>query len=790
MYLRRPLCVFCLLFTALLTGLLYISGEKNTLTPNEPSITGRHLGFEGTVEGIDEKNDRLVLQIKNISISDSNILLYPENLPKDKIHIGSRIRAEGSFSLFDEACNKGQFDSRMYYGARGYGYVVYDGKIKGISASYDHIRDYLYHIKESTKAVYEHYLEREEYGVVEALVLADRNELDRDIKERYRNAGISHILALSGLHIVTLGFMMFGFLKRLRFNPYLSGLLSVAVMLLYCIMTGMPVSAVRAVIMFVLSVAALLVRRTYDLRTASAAAALIMLIINPDRIYDAGFLLSFSSVLGIGVIYPGIRELLMQMFGKTEIRMLHRSGNRAVRMTMSLLRTLVFSTALQLTVLPFTMWFFYQLPAYGVLVNLIVVPLAGALLLFSIAVGIVGSLALYVNGIYPGGEMIVMPAVYITRGILKLYEGITGYVCEIPGSIIITGRPRVWQIVIYYIVLTAAAAGGYILKIRERKLVRLMGKGKAAEKAGSVKVRLKHCAAGFMLSVAAGLIILFLRFMPGFELSALDVGQGQCFVIHGRNVPSVVYDCGSTDEKTVGEYRLIPYLKYNGISEIDTIFVSHLDSDHVSGINELLLKENTGISVRRILISGTGQQKECENYAKLVTAAKKKGVPVYAMSVGDSVRWDDLSVLCLAPDPEVSVCDSDINEGSLVLSVEYSDKSSADTDKKFRALFTGDISRETEELLVGRYKGRGIRHDYLQVAHHGSRFSASEEFIKAVSPSVAVISAGKNNRYGHPHKETMELLENSSIKHTYVTFRDGETDCDVDRKGLHIFLFK
>ncbi len=99
MYLRRPLCVFCLLFTALLTGLLYISGEKNTLTPNEPSITGRHLDFEGTVEGIEEKNDRLVLQIKNISISDSNILLYPENLPKDKIHIGSRIRAEGSFSL-------------------------------------------------------------------------------------------------------------------------------------------------------------------------------------------------------------------------------------------------------------------------------------------------------------------------------------------------------------------------------------------------------------------------------------------------------------------------------------------------------------------------------------------------------------------------------------------------------------------------------------------------------------------------------------------------------------------
>lgn len=790
MYLRRPLCVFCLLFTALLTGLLYISGEKDALTPKETSLTGRRHEFEGTVEGIEEKNDRLILRIKNISISDSNILLYLKELPEDKVHIGSKIRAEGSFEFFDEARNKGQFDLRTYYGAKGYGYAVYDGKIKGVSASYDHIRDYLYHIKENTKAVYEHFFEREQYGIVEALVLADRNELDADIKERYKNVGISHILALSGLHIVTLGFMLFSLLKRLKLTSFLAGLLSVAVMLLYCMMTGMPISAVRAVIMFIISVCALLVRRTYDLKTASAVTALIMLIINPDRIYDAGFLLSFASVLGIGVVYPGLRELLMQLFGKTRVRILHRSERKAVRFSMSLLRTLVFSTALQLAVLPFTMWFFYQLPAYGILVNLIVVPLAGALLLFSIAVGIVGSAVLNIKGISPGWEIAVMPAVYVTRGILKLYDGITGLACDIPGSIIITGRPGVWQIVIYYIALMTAVAGGYILRIRERRLVRNLKKSKEAEKTVSIKARLRNSAAAFMIPVAAGFVILFLRFKPGFEVSALDVGQGQCFVIHGRDVPAVIYDCGSTDEKTVGEYRLIPYLKYNGISKIDTVFVSHLDSDHVSGINELLLKENSGITVRRIVISGTGAQRDSENYIELLQAAKEKKAPVYAMSCGDSLRWDNLSVLCLAPDLDASVCNTDVNEGSLVLSAEYTKKGDTADVRRFKALFTGDISSETEELLFEKYKSYGIRHDYLQVAHHGSRSSANESFMKAVSPSVAVISAGRDNSYGHPHSETLKLLEDTGKTHTYITFRDGETDCDVDENGMHIFLFK
>ena len=106
-------------------------------------------------------------------------------------------------------------------------------------------------------------------------------------------------------------------------------------------------------------------------------------------------------------------------------------------------------------------------------------------------------------------------------------------------------------------------------------------------------------------------------------------------------------------------------------------------------------------------------------------------------------------------------------------------------------LFTGDISLAVEEdLAKNRIENINGGYDYLQVAHHGSRTAASSVFLKRVSPSVAVISAGKDNRYGHPHAETLDILNECAGTHTYITGRDGETDCDLDDGNIRIFLFK
>lgn len=793
MYIRRPLCLFGVLFAAVLTVVLYLSGERDALSGRQTVLDGKKLVFEGTVRGIEEKNNRLIVQIGSISVSDTDILFYSKDDPvlKDRLHIGTKVKAEGIFRLMDEADNKGQFDRRRYYALKGYGYEVRDGKILGISASYDVIRDRLKRIGDRTEDVYDRYLKDDESGVIKALVLADRDDLDEDLKEQYKDAGISHILALSGLHIVTLGCMLLAVLRKFGLPTAAAAVISLSIMMMYCIMTGMPVSAVRAMIMFAFLAVSLIAGRTYDLRTAAAFASVLMLITNPDRIYDPGFILSFSSVIGIGIIYPGLREIVLSIFGRKRMTDLHRSPRLIVRAGMGLLKTLLFSFALQITVMPFTMWFFYQLPVYGIPVNMLVVPFAGMLLFAGILTGILGNIALC----FPGGsrffDPVLAPPVYAVRIILKGYDIITGFACGMPGSVWITGRPKMWQMWVYYLILAVTVSGGYLLKAREHRCLRNRKKVIPDENRKETSRRLKMSCTALALLWMTGMGLLCLNTAPDIEISALDVGQGQCFVIHGRKVPSVVYDCGSTDENRVGRYRLVPFLKYSGIGKIDTFFVSHLDSDHVSGLLELLNEEDLRTDIGRIIISGSGEQEDSENYPKLMKAAVDRDIPVYTMSADDSIRWDDLSVTCISPKTGVSEKYDDINDGSLTLDIEYRKTGTGQAEKPLRMLFTGDISSRIEEELAEHIiENTGAGYDYLQVAHHGSRTAASKAFINRVSPTVAVISAGKDNMYGHPHKETLDILNECAGTHTYITGLDGETDCDLDDGSIRIFLFK
>ena len=358
-------------------------------TPEQTGYKGKRTGFTGVIRRMENKNGKLILQISNTSISDRDILLYlsEENLTEVKLHTGQKISASGIPGEFDHAHNRGEFDLKDHYDLKGIDFPVYEGVITGTGTLYDHLKDGLYRIRNNTAAIYEKYFNPEEYGVIKALVLADRSSLDNGIKQQYQNAGISHIHALSGLHIATVGFIVFGILRKLRLPVFISVIISTCLITLYCIMVGMPVSAMRALIMFLLSMGAMLLGRTPDLRTSAAAAAVIMLMMRPDSLCDSSFLLSFSAVMGIGLVYPSLRFIVITAIGRRRIQKLNHSKVWAVRMMMGILRTLLVSSAIQLTMLPFILWFYYQFPTYGILVNIAAVPLAGFLLIFAVAVG-------------------------------------------------------------------------------------------------------------------------------------------------------------------------------------------------------------------------------------------------------------------------------------------------------------------------------------------------------------------------------------------------------------------
>ncbi|MBO4890305.1 MAG: hypothetical protein J5574_04870 [Lachnospiraceae bacterium] len=257
------------------------------------------------------------------------------------------------------------------------------------------------------------------------------------------------------------------------------------------------------------------------------------------------------------------------------------------------------------------------------------------------------------------------------------------------------------------------------------------------------------------------------------EIRNIDVGQGDCALISGKDIPAVMIDGGSSDIKEVAKNRIMPVLKANRIPYVRYCFLTHMDSDHVCAVIEMLENGTSGVRIGNIVLSDASlsEAEACDNLTKLLTAAKKRGTGIITMSAGDMIRLGDMKITCLSPGKggvlsAVKGAGTDANENSLVLRVEF---------QSFSAMFTGDIGEGTERSIR-----RAVSDcDYLKVAHHGSRNSTSDDFLALASPEISVISAGVDNSYGHPHKETLSRLAGSGTR-IYITAQSGETITVID----------
>ena len=328
---------------------------------------------------------------------------------------------------------------------------------------------------------------------------------------------------------------------------------------------------------------------------------------------------------------------------------------------------------------------------------------------------------------------------------------------------------------------------------------------------------------GFLL---LGVVILTWRFRPELQVTFLDVGQGDCIFLQTENGDSYLTDGGSSSVSKVGKYRMIPFLKYQGASQIKAVFVSHADSDHCNGIAELLEQaELEGIRVENLVLTDLADECRSEGYEELVELAGQNGITVQFLHEGQQLQDGELLFQCLHPSKGYRA--EDLNETSMVLLVTY---------REFSMLLTGDVQGAGEEHLtqelqdwkepgvtqmqdVIRISGEeesmeeesieeqsiederieeqieekrsqnkmGANHaetelTVLKVAHHGSKNSTSEEFLKAANPKLAIISCGEGNRYGHPHEETLERLEKADVP-WFCTKDYGAITVTVDGKS-------
>ena len=755
---RRPLCTACILFLIVQAVRVCVF---QCAEDQKPSAT-----LTGTVDRIEEKNKVTALFLEDNAVSASgqqisepSILVYinPDEIQK-KINIGNVIQVEGEASFFERARNPGNFDQRSYYQKQGIHVLVWAESLSVRSEQTDRIREFLSGLRARWKGMLTECL-GEYYGnTMSAILLGEKSGLDAEMKKMYQKNGIGHLLAISGLHMSFIGMGVYGALRRIGLGFVPAGLLGGGVLVLYTLMIGAGVSSLRALIMFLVRIGADMTGRDYDLPTSLSLAAAVICAWQPLYITDAGFQLSFGAILGIWLLTPVLAEMFRcgQMFrcGRED------RGGKVSSVFCALKKKLLESVSSSLAVNLFLsgplLYFYFEVPPYSVILNILVIPV------MPLAMGAgLGGLAAGMVLPSAGGAVL-----QVCRAVLWLYDMACGAAGKLPGSRIVTGKPGLAWLAVYYAVTASVCAvffrmaearrkkeredtngGERVIRPEQRQGGGSKRNGRAQPVPGYITLTMRLSGAA-LLAFAAVMVLLCrgsYTWKPGTEVTVLDVGQGDGIHIRGPEGENFFIDGGSSDVSSVGTYRIEPYLLSCGVEELDYVFLTHGDEDHINGMTELLEGQELGVRIRNLVLPP--EEYLDEKLAGIGHTAARNGTRVVTIEAGQSLRNGDtdLEITCLGPE-----CGTDMGPGngaSLVLGARYG---------AFGMLLTGDVELEGEQNLVN--SGRLGRYPVLKAAHHGSRNSGTEEFLQIVKPAVAVISAGKDNRYGHPHEETLERL--------------------------------
>lgn len=730
---HRRIFILCGLFTIMFFSgnYLYTSDLQDNDKHDLSFYNGKdNLLIKGTVKRDPEpgdKNVRFQIDVNSVlvdeewkSITGTVLVFVP--LYSD-YNYGDLLLVEG---LLETPPQLGDFDYETYLARKGIYSTIYFPKITVLGTGMGiKPMEWIYSFRNDMALVIDKTMPEPQASLIKGILLGMRSTIPSSIRDDFNHTGTSHLLAISGLHLtiiagilVSLGIRIFGR------KGYIYVWTTLAAIWIYAILTGMNPPVLRSVQMISLFLAAELFGRQRSSIIALFFAAALISSFNPQILWDPSFQLSFAAMVGLVFIFP----LMQSLFRRAIISRFGESGT-LTGITIAITDSFSISFSALAAIWPLVAYYFGIISPVGPVATFFALPALPGVLILSFLCGVTGFFFL------PVAQVIAWLGWLFTSYILLVVRTFT-FIPAIENQSI-----GILPVIIYYAVLTLVLRFIYRRKVTTE--ITVQGPGFIT------KVPKKWILSPLL--VITIIVSVFACSMPDGKLHVcfLDVGQGDAILISKYNRQILVDGGPSPEAVTKALGREMPFWDRT----IDLVVLTHPDADHITGLIEVLRRYN----VKQVLYPDMVVKSRL--YSEFLGMIQEKDIPGVSAEASQRIGLSKdiyLDVL----NPSHNVQHSDMDNNSVVLWLESG---------MINYLLTGDIMKKAEYSLLLRRAAKGST--VLKLAHHGSLSSTSDEFLNVVDPQIAIISAGKDNRYGHPDEEVLERLKmkgNISIFNTGI----------------------
>lgn len=696
---------------------VYLKGE----VLEEPNETDKYIRFnmktrEISVDGqnYNEAKEKIQMIYFKNGLTDENI----------NVKLSDVLSLKCTISLPDEALNTGGFDYGKFLKSKG---IYFQGVIENGTISVTHkekhlFLDKLYGFRKMCADLFDNTFPTEEGSVLKAYILGNKKHMSDEISDIFSASGLSHVLAVSGMHVTIFISCIVAFLRLVRISKRKQLLISIFSVFFYVIFTGATPSSLRAGIVCIFALTGELLLRRAEGLTALSIAAAILSVFNPHIILDSSFMLSFSATLGILLF----SEKMSENFGVIYSRLDKKSKLRRIIKATCDLVAVGISANIMLT--PVLIYLFKEFSIMSVIATVIINPILAPIL--------VGGILFCAIGLLSG--VLAFPIAGFIHFLTKVMILIAKIFSIIPVSKVSVGGITPFILLMYATFVVVV----YFTLVKKNENLRA--------------VSLCSLAVLFVLLASNNALNNEIA-----QVSFINVGQGDCSLIKiPGNCDILIDGGGKKNNNSIGENVIKPYLLKNGVRDIEYAVASHGHEDHVNGLSGLM----DVFRIKNLLVpEGFGATNEGREL--LLKAAEKKIKIIYLGHGDEFLIGDNIELVAVMPDRKILSLTNEENDRSLLLRFKYGDVS---------FLYTGDLSSIAENYAADKYPDL-IDADVLKVSHHGADTSSGEKFLDVATPQYAYIPVGENV-YGHPSDDTLERLKMRNVEvyradiHKDVTF--------------------